>query len=177
LHEQCHVVERLIERAVLVSDFRRQHRHFEAQRSKQSAKRAVQLIAESSAAKLNDLVNEFFFVEHDGTPEMNVEILEGNVEQVSTMQFNQISQRWDARAVVVYSFEIRFDVHRAMQYRPTIETRSTLAKKKGSPKAPEEVLTRGRFKHYNLLQLTSRIRSCNAPEFDRTARPACRPDR
>ncbi len=64
----------------------REHGHFEAKLSQQPGEASVQLVTIAATKVPDNLIVECFLVEHDWPAKGNVEILEGNLKQVCTVQ-------------------------------------------------------------------------------------------
>src|SRR5258708_23404440 len=94
------MIERRIEASLVASTPGREHRHFKPNRPKQPAERSVQLVTDTTAAGLNDLVNHLLFVEDYPPAEVIVEIFKRYREQMRLVKLAQGLRVRFARASV-----------------------------------------------------------------------------
>src|SRR5882724_8828370 len=111
VNEQSHMIERRIKAALIASYSRGEHRYSKPQPGKQRTEGRVQLVANAAASLFDDLANHFLFIENDRASEVNVEVLEGDSEQMRLVQLAQRLCGHVARTGVVYSVQITRNVH------------------------------------------------------------------
>ncbi len=115
------MIELGAEAAARAPDAGREHGHLEAQRAQQRGEKAVQLVAEAAAPPHDDLVEQRSLVEHDRPAQPNVQVLEGNRQQVRQVQRPQrLAGRLD-RAAVGDAVEICRNIHNTSAWRLEIE--------------------------------------------------------
>src|SRR6266404_4467507 len=112
VNKQSHMIERRIKAALIASYSRGEHRDSKPQPGKQRTERRVQLVADAAAPLSDDLANHFLFIENDRASEVNVEVLEGDSEQMRLVQFAQRLRGHVTRTGVAYSVQITGNVHR-----------------------------------------------------------------
>ncbi len=108
---QQHVVELGTEAAVFPAHARREHFDMEAHRPKQLAEQPIELVAKSAASPHHDLLVELRDIEGDWRAERDIEIFEGNVEKMLTMQVAQCGGSWLAWSVVLDPAKIPVNIH------------------------------------------------------------------
>jgi hypothetical protein len=83
---QREVVEFWAVATVLASDSTREQRYSEPQCPQQSGKSSIQFVAEAAAFFIHDLVQNAALVTDDFSPYVDIEIFEGDGEEVRAMQ-------------------------------------------------------------------------------------------
>ena len=86
----------------------------ESERTQEGGEGTVEFVAEPAAALVDDLVQEAGFVADDFAAEMDVEVLEGDGEEVGAVEGLQSLRRWLGRACMADAFEIGGNVHYSM---------------------------------------------------------------
>src|SRR5205823_12243877 len=74
--------------------------------ARQCREQSVEFVAEASSSSLVDCVIESFLVEHDSSPQVNIEILEWHRQQVRLVQSAQGLEGRNSRPAIVYPLEV-----------------------------------------------------------------------
>ena len=83
---QGEVIEFGAEGAVVFRDAGGEQRHFKSERPQQGGEGSIEFVAETSAVFVDDLVQDATLVAEDFALQVDVEILEGNGEEMGAME-------------------------------------------------------------------------------------------
>lgn len=111
LDQQRHMVEIRTKAAVRAPYARGKLGDMEIQAAEQRGKTAVQFVTKAPTMLAHDFVEDALFIKHDRALEVDIEILEGNGEQVRAMDLAKDIGSRVAWAVVSDSVEISGRVH------------------------------------------------------------------
>src|SRR6185369_5294088 len=113
--QQRHVIELGRGRAVGAGHARGEHLDLEAEGAEKRGEGAVQLVAEAAAALGDDLVEDALLVRNDLAAEVDVEVLEGDGEEVALVEGAEHLGRGVTRAGVGDAGEVLVD-HRDLRF-------------------------------------------------------------
>jgi len=109
---QPHVVEGNAEASVGTAHLSAQERRAEAELGQEPREGSVELVAESATASANDLVENLRWLQKDGNPAMDVEVLERDAQKVPFVKRRQTIGGRAPRKGGSNAFQVVSNIHR-----------------------------------------------------------------